>query len=126
MPGPGRPFVSGQVANPGGRVPYTAEMREAVRLLKEGSKQAAQKLVALLQCGDLKVEAKAAELILDRAFGKPHQSVSVSGEDGAELTAADQVVALEKLLAAKRAAIAANGNGKANGHSSGSNGNGQH
>lgn len=68
-------FKKGQSGNPGGRPAKNPVLTE---LAKKHTLKAIEVVAAILK--DTKASArdrmKAAEIILDRAYGKPHQSVS--------------------------------------------------
>ena len=61
-------FVKGQSGNPGGRAKMPAEVRE---MLTAKAKDAVQTCIDHLSNEDPRVALKAAELLLDRAYGKP-------------------------------------------------------
>jgi hypothetical protein len=98
----GRPFAKGQSGNPGGRPikPKTIEQRKLehdVRMFaRDRGAEAIDKLVALMR-GVVRVEIDrkpvemlvppmaqlaAANALLDRGYGRPHQSVEMTGKDG--------------------------------------------
>ena len=60
-------FKKGQSGNPSGRTKMPVEVRE---MLMAKAQDAAQVYVKFLNDGDPRVALKAAELLLDRAFGK--------------------------------------------------------
>ena len=70
-------FTPGSCANPGGRPKGNPAVKE---LLKQHSVDAAQKVVALLDCGNPKIELAAAQEILNRTEGKPLQVQDVQME----------------------------------------------
>lgn len=66
----------GAKISPTGRVSqaWTPEMREAFHNARKLSIRAIQKLSELLDCGDVRVELKAAETLLLRVYGAPKAS----------------------------------------------------
>jgi len=95
------PFKKGQSGNPGGRPKIIAEVRE---LAQERGPEAIQKLVELLSCGSPATELAAANSLLDRGYGKPHQTLGVEHREKAasELTDAE----LEERIEESRAVLA--------------------
>jgi hypothetical protein len=65
-----RPFRKGSAGNPGG-VP--SRYHEAMRIARENSAEAMLTLVAHLKDPDGRVAVTSANLILERAFGKPRE-----------------------------------------------------
>lgn len=80
--GPGRPFQPGQSGNPGGMKPIPPEVREMARA---ATPQAIATLIQVCERGDTSSSrVSAAVALLDRAWGKPAQSLEVSSpNDGA-------------------------------------------
>lgn len=79
-PPKGKPFKPGQSGNPAGRKPVPPDVKA---IWEANTVPAAQKLVALMNCGEPELELKAAMALLDRALGKPAQAVT--GLDGGPL-----------------------------------------
>lgn len=72
-------FVKGQSGNPGGR---PKEDLEAKRLARAQTKAAIKRLVYWMESENPKASVTACIALLDRAFGKPAQSVDLSNSDG--------------------------------------------
>jgi hypothetical protein len=70
-------FQPGQSGNPGGRPRVDPKLRDAAR---EHTEAALAVIVECLGDTDKRISLKAAEIILDRGYGKPPQAVT--GEDG--------------------------------------------
>jgi hypothetical protein len=79
------PFEPGQSGNPAGRVKDAGYLRQTARLYAE---QAIGVLVSALEDEDTKVRIKAAEVLLDRGWGKPSQTVDLGNADGKPFLAA--------------------------------------
>lgn len=77
----GKPFVKGQVANPGGRPKEVVHVRDLARTYTE---EAIRTLAEIMGNGDMKEAARvsAAQALLDRGWGKPAQPVDGDGEGG--------------------------------------------
>lgn len=73
------PFQPGQSGNPGGRPKGEAKIREAAR---QHSDHALQVLVDALSDEDRRIQIKAAELLLDRGWGKAPQAIAGPDGDG--------------------------------------------
>lgn len=72
-------FQPGKSGNPGGR---PKEAPEVKALAREYGHEAIEKLVELMRCDDRRVAAAACQALLDRGFGKPAQSMELTGADG--------------------------------------------
>ena len=77
-------FAPGISGNPGGRPKLPAEMRE---IFQAKGPEAAEILVKHLRNSDPRVSVAAAREILDRAYGKPVQSINVDREERIKLIA---------------------------------------
>jgi hypothetical protein len=99
----GRPFAKGRSGNPGGR----PKDLEGVRALaKSYTVEAIDTLAKVMRKGPTEgARIRAAEALLDRAWGKASQAVELSGPEGKPIEVSD---AREK-LAAKLEALAAHG-----------------
>ena len=77
MPGPGKPFPKGQSGNPSGRPKLPEEVRDRARSL---SIEALETLAAIMKDTEAPPSARvaAANVILDRGYGKPPQSLDVT------------------------------------------------
>ena len=77
-------FKPGQSGNPGGRPKKTQEQKDALQAIRDLAPNAAEVLKSMLE--DMSVppaqRLRAAELILDRAYGKAEAKVEVSTADG--------------------------------------------
>ena len=71
-------FRKGESGNPGGRPKFPAEMREMFRVK---APEAFEVLSRHLQSPDAKVAIAAATQILDRAYGRPVQSIDANIND---------------------------------------------
>ena len=76
-------FQPGQSGNPGGRPKGEAKIREAAR---EHTDAALGVLVTALGDEDARVRLKAAEVILDRGWGKPAQTIGGDPENPLQLS----------------------------------------
>ena len=70
-------FVKGVSGNPGGRPKLKVNLRE---LAQENTMEALETLVQVMRTGKPGERLVAANAILDRAYGKPSQSIEMSGD----------------------------------------------
>lgn len=70
-----RPFKKGQSGNPSGR---PKKLVTVSQLAEDSSEKALKKLIALMDSDKDAVALAAAQAILDRAMGKPKQSLDVT------------------------------------------------
>ena len=77
MSGRGRPFQPGESGNPGGRPRVAVEAQE---LARQHGPEAIARLITLMRSDNDPVALRAAEAILDRAYGRPPQAVTVQEE----------------------------------------------
>lgn len=83
------PFVKGQTGNPGGR----PKMDPALKAMFEAKGPDAFEVIARhLYDGDPKVALQAAQIILDRAYGKVPQAVIGGDDDEPALKVLSEVV----------------------------------
>lgn len=93
----GRPFPPGVSGNPSGRPKIPAEVRDAARA---HTVEALETLARLMREGDTDgVRLRAAEALLDRAWGRPLVSAELSGPGGEPLHGEHREIALEIQLA---------------------------
>ena len=69
-------FVKGQSGNPGGRPKDAAQIAE---LARKHSRAAVLKLVEWMKSDNPKASVAACQALLDRGYGKPPQSMNLSG-----------------------------------------------
>lgn len=77
-------FKPGQSGNPSGK-PKTD--KALVAQWKKMGARAMEIIAELSETGDKKTRLEAAKYLADRAYGKPGQSVELSGKDGGPLVA---------------------------------------
>jgi Family of unknown function (DUF5681) len=70
-------FKPGQSGNPGGR---RKELKEVMELARSYSEEAIGRLVFWIRSDDPRASPAACVALLDRAWGKPQQSVDVTGQ----------------------------------------------
>lgn len=89
MPKGSKPFQKGKSGNPGGRpkgIPNLSTI--LVNVLGKNGKEKqteAEKILEALKKKALNGDVRAAELLLDRAYGKPKQGIELSNPDGETL-----------------------------------------
>lgn len=78
-------FKAGKSGNPGGRPRQTEEQKQALDNIRALAPTAAKVLKRLLTGKEIPPaqKLKAAEIVLDRTYGKPETRVEVSSPDGA-------------------------------------------
>lgn len=76
------PFGKGNNKNPKGRPKLSADYKHVKDLARQFTIEAVQTLVEIMRNGKVKsqIRVKAAETLLARGWGTPHQEVHVSGE----------------------------------------------
>jgi hypothetical protein len=77
---PGRPFAPGHSGNPRGRKKIPPDVKSALEALVPDAIRCLKRIVKSKSSGP--VQTKAAEIILDRVFGRPAQQVQHTGADG--------------------------------------------
>lgn len=88
----GRPFQKGKSGNPGGRPKTTQEQKDALQQIRDLAPRAAEEMQRILDDprAPQALKLRVAEVVFDRAFGKPRQEVemkttALSDEAKAEL-----------------------------------------
>ncbi len=80
-----KPFKKGQSGNPKGKAPKIPELdkllAEVLGETKDGV-EAAKAILMALRAKATKGDVRAAEVLLDRAYGKAKQGVELSGPNG--------------------------------------------
>ena len=77
-----KPFKKGQSGNPNGRPKKIPELRELLANVlgdEKDGKSAAEAILMALRNKAIKGDVRAAELLLDRAYGKAKQDFEISG-----------------------------------------------
>lgn len=72
-----RPFVKGQSGNPSGRA---KKVKAVVEEAEKNAEKALKRLARMIDSDDEKVALAACQAILDRAIGKPKQSMEVKSD----------------------------------------------
>src|SRR4051812_20203347 len=98
MPKADSQFRSGQSGNPGGRPKGERSVRE---IAQQHTAAAMETLVTVMQTGKNSERVQAATALLDRGWGKPTQSVEMSGD---RTTLVDLLVSLNNSHAANDSA----------------------
>ena len=83
MPKTRTSFAKGQSGNPRGKKPIPPDVKTALQDLVPDAIRCLKRIVKSKSSGP--VQTKAAEIILDRVFGKPAQQVQHTGADGGTL-----------------------------------------
>lgn len=79
----GKPFVKGQTGNPGGRPKLPEDVKHVRELARQYTTQAVEALVETLKDGGWSAKVAAANVLLDRGWGKSEQPIT--GADGGPL-----------------------------------------
>lgn len=78
--GPGRRFQAGQSGNPAGRAKKTDEERDLEALCRERTPDALAVIERIMTSGENeRNQLTAAQIIIERGYGKPRQAVEHSG-----------------------------------------------
>jgi hypothetical protein len=75
-----KPFGKGKSGNPGGRPAIPQEVKDMARA---ASLEAIERAVYWMRSDDSAASLKAAQLLLERAYGKPTQPIDGDGQGGA-------------------------------------------
>lgn len=78
-----KPFKKGQSGNPNGRPKKIPELRELLANVlgdEKDGKTAAEAILMALRAKAVKGDVRAAELLLDRAYGKAKQEIENTGQ----------------------------------------------
>jgi hypothetical protein len=97
----GKPIQKGQVLNPGGRPKLPEELKAAFRAAAPEALEVLEKVMRSTKAAPA-ARIKAAEVILNRGYGTPTQSVELTNPDGslgAKLTHEQALERLEELRA---------------------------
>ena len=72
-------FCPGNSGNPGGRPKTTQEQKDALQQIRDLAPRAAEEIQRILDDSDSPkaLKLRAAEMVFDRAFGKPRQEVEM-------------------------------------------------
>lgn len=108
--GPGRPWKKGQSGNPGGRSPIIKHIQELARQHTEEALQALIDVMRMPAAKQPSAKVKAAEIILNRAWGCAPKTVEVTGKDGGPIQYENAKAELDAMLTAMHEA--ANGDDK--------------
>ena len=81
----GKSFSPGKSGNPGGRPKLPEDIKHVRELARQYTRSAIDALVEVLTGDGAAAKVAAANALLDRGWGKPEQTISGPGEDGAHL-----------------------------------------
>jgi len=71
----GRPWQPGQSGNPTGRAPPTVTELELRELCRAAAPEVVPRLIKIVKSGADRDAIRASEVLLDRGFGKPRQTI---------------------------------------------------
>lgn len=106
-----KPFKPGQSGNPAGKAKAATDV---VKLARDGSEKAIKRLVKLIDSEEDRVALAAAVAVLDRAVGKPAQTVAHATKDAKdipELTTAELIDLVRSRPGSPRVAASTTGDG---------------
>lgn len=89
-----KPFLPGQSGNPNGR---PKKVQQVVDKAQANADKALTKLVKLIDSDDDRVALQAAQAVLDRAVGKPKQTIEDGRKSGASDYTVDELRAIARM-----------------------------